>query len=132
METPNVFDGPNTNLVIRTQALLSQVQFLEYSFHVRMGHGGEFLQATYWEKDIYTSVPEIQYTRKWLLSPSMTDSEIIQTAFKLCMTSFEHRARESFMYRGARIFGPHFDVNDLVRLCQLAEGAGGRKPPEKH
>lgn len=119
-------------LIVRVKHLLRDVQFFGYAFDVREGHGGVYLQATYDDEDIYSGEWEQQHTRKWLLSPSMTPSEIVQTAFKLCLTSFEHRCREGFKYRGARIFGPHFDVNDLVELCQGREDAGGRKPPETH
>jgi len=92
-------------------------RFETYTFTVRDGHGGIYLQATYVEPDIVTGRPEEQHTRKWLLSPSMTRSEIAQTAFKLVMTSMEHRAREGFMYRGKRVFGPHFDVEALWQVC---------------
>lgn len=122
--------------VERANSLLSNVKFHlgeDYRFDVREGHGGVFLQGIYCDADIYTGYREIQHTRKWLLSPSMTDSEIVQTAFKCAITSAEHRAREGFRYRGARIFGPHFDCEDLVRLCEDGrEEAGGRIPPETH
>jgi len=55
--------------------------------------------------------------RKWMLSRHMTVSEIVQTAFKAVMTALEHEARENFKYRGAAIFGPHFDVERLVSLA---------------
>jgi hypothetical protein len=122
-------------LTERATAVLANVEFRlgeDYRFDIREGHGGVFLQAVYCDADIYTGHREIQYTRKWLLSPSMTDSEIVQTAFKCAITSAEHRAREAFKYRGARIFGPHFDCEDLVSLCTASEAAGGRKPPETH
>lgn len=58
--------------------------------------------------------------RKWMLSEHMTDSELVQTAFKACLAWEEHECRESFLYRGQRVFGPHFDVdvlsNQLARL----------------
>jgi hypothetical protein len=118
-------------LIQRINNIIFEIEFeidKEYSFHVKEGHGGVYLFATYWDKDIYTRHPEEQHTRKWLISPKMTDSEIVQTAFKLCITSMEHRTREAFKYKGARIFGPHFDVEDLVKLCKNGhEDAGGRK-----
>lgn len=117
-----------TAILLRTEFRLGE----PYRFDVREGHGGVFMQAIYNDRDIYTNTFERQHTRKWLLSPSMTDSEIVQTAFKCALTSAEHRAREAFTYRGARIFGPHFDVEDLVKLCADREDAGGRKPPETH
>lgn len=106
---------------------LAPVEFMNYRFSVRESHGGMFLQATYMDADIYSGKSEVQVTRKWLLSPQMTESEVIQTAFKCCLTSMEHRAREEFKFRGARIFGPHFNVNDLARLCADGkEDAGSR------
>lgn len=113
-------------LVLRAMAVLVNVKFPNYEFLVRAGHGGVFLRAQYPHADIYTDKIEQQLTRKWLLSPDMTDSEVVQTAFKCCWTSFEHRCREAFLYRGRRIFGPHFDVDDLWRLCAGREAAGGR------
>lgn len=116
-------------MIARIQQLLTHVVFQNYNWEVRRGHGGVFLRAWYMEADVYSHKPEKQYTRKWLLSPHMTDSEIVQTAFKCCLTSMEHRTREDFTYKGKRVFGPHFDIEDLVRLCRKRENAGGR--PQK-
>lgn len=115
-------------LVKRAMNLLENVRLTGYRFEVTEGHGGVYLRANYYEHDVYTSQYDVQHTRKWLLSPHMTDSEIIQTAFKCASTSYEHRVREHFLYRGRRIFGPHFDVNDLWELCEDRENAGGRQP----
>lgn len=116
-------------LLERASNVLYQVRFQAYRFFVIANERGEvYLQARYMDKDIYTGVDAEQRTRRWLLSPEMTVSEIVQTAFKCCMTSMEHRTREAFTYREARIFGPHFDVEQLVELCQRGgENAGGRK-----
>ncbi len=89
----------------------------EYEFHVNDTHGGIMLHATYVEKDIITNKLETQHTRHWRLTPSMTKSEIVQTVFKLCLTSAEHRCREHFLYRSKRVFGPHFDVDALHSIC---------------
>jgi len=59
-----------------------------------------------------------QTGRKWYLSPFMTKSEVVQTALKAVLTAEEHEARESFRYRGSAIFGPHFDVDSLVKLYE--------------
>jgi hypothetical protein len=118
----------NEALIARVDRLLDDVQFFAYRFEVREGHGGVFVQGLYEDSDIYTGAVERQHTRKWLLSPAMTDSEVVQTAFKLCMTSYEHRCREGFKYQGRRIFGPHFNVADLVALCDVGgEDAGGAR-----
>lgn len=107
----------NTLLIARAEKLLNFVRFYAYRFTVREGHGGVYLQGQYEDADIDTGVTETQYTRKWLLSPAMSDSEIVQTAFKLCMTSFEHQCREGFRYKDQLVFSPHYDVEALVELC---------------
>jgi hypothetical protein len=120
----------NERLIERAQRLLCDVDFympMRYTFEVRESHGGVFMQASYIEPDSYTGIPEVQRTRKWLISPEMTDSEIVSTAFKCCLTSSEHRCREAFKYKERRIYSPHYNVEDLVRLCETAENAGGRQ-----
>lgn len=62
--------------------------------------------------------------RKWRLSKWMTKSEIVQTAFMAYLTWIEHEARESFKYKGASIFGPHYDVDALVEIAGRIEVRG--------
>lgn len=114
----------------RLNELRALISFPDYTFCTRAApQGTYFLFAWYFERDVRTGNMERQTTRRWLITPQMTNSEIVQTAFKLVMTSYEHRAREHFRYKGARIFGPHFDVEDLVRLCEDGRNdAGGRHP----
>lgn len=103
------------------QALIDQtVEFGEYKFQVLSSDGEEFLalRGFYSDYDYYTKKNELQFTRKWNLSKHMTKSEIIQTVFKCCLTSYEHRCREAFKYRGKRVFGPHFDVEALHAICK--------------
>ena len=117
--------------VSRCRALLQHVQFKNYEFITyESTYDGFMLHARYIEPCVYTGQPAVQLTRRWILKPTMTDSEIVSTAFKCCLTSMEHRTRETFKYKGARIFGPHFDIEDLVSLCldNKREDAGGRVP----
>lgn len=100
------------------QDIVNMCCFGDYSFEIiDNGKGSIYLQAKFPEQDIVTGKWEAQHTRKWLLSPFMTKSEIVQTAFKCCLTSMEHIAREKFKYRGKRIFGPHFDIDALHEIC---------------
>ena len=81
--------------------------------------GGEFyLQLRYVERDIETKDPKDQHTRKWKLSKFSTKSEVVQTALKAALTSSEHMVREHFLYKGERVFSPHFDIEDLVELAK--------------
>jgi len=54
--------------------------------------------------------------RKWFLSPHMTRTEIVQTAFKAVSTALEHEMREGFLFRGESVFDPHLDVDTLVEM----------------
>ena len=98
--------------------VLLECRFPDYEFEVVAdSRGSIYLRAGYDEPDVTTGRTEHQVTRRWLLSPQMTRSEIVQTAFKCVMTSMEHRTREWFRYKGQAIFGPHFDVDVLCQIC---------------
>jgi L-rhamnose mutarotase len=99
-------------------AILSEVSFMDREFHLGEKNGVLFLQMRYMDKDVDTGQLEEQFCRKWQLSRYMTKSELVQTAFKAALTSQEHIAREFFRYKGAAVFGPHYDVDQLVELCQ--------------
>lgn len=111
--------------------LLQEVKLEGYGFFVIDKNGTLLLQACYEEPDAYTGVVEIQKTRKWMVSTHATKSEIIQTAFKCALTSYEHRCREGFKYKDKAIFGPHFDVDALVEICDQGrlEHRGDIEPP---
>lgn len=117
-----------TSTIERLREIVAQCSFMDYSFHVKTdGRGDLYLQATYIEPDIDTDLLETQTTRRWFLSPSMTKSEVVQTVFKCCITSMEHRTREHFTYRERRVFGPHFDVDALWGICdQISHREGVR------
>jgi hypothetical protein len=66
--------------------------------------------------DNVTGEPMAWKGRKWLLSEHMTDGEIVQTAFLATLTAIEHEIRETFTFRGAAIFDPHYDIQKLVDL----------------
>lgn len=97
--------------------IISQVRFRDKNIVLIDKEGVWFLQVQYYEEDVHTKNTEEQHGRKWYISPHMTESEIVQTAFKAVLTSQEHIAREWFTYKGRRIFHPHHNINNLIRLC---------------
>jgi hypothetical protein len=108
----------STMTIDQARAIIDNCSFYDYTFVVRESEkNGMVLQASYIEPDIVTGKPEVQLTRKWVLTPFMTKSEVVQTAFKCVITSMEHRTREHFRYKGKAIFGPHFDVDALWQVC---------------
>lgn len=104
------------------EAIIDQISYKDWFFLlVRQGppsNGTIYLQIHFNAPD--NDNPEVtvrQHGRKWLISPHMTTSEIVQTALKAVLTAEEHETRERFFYKGCTPFAPHFDV-DL--LCSLA------------
>lgn len=55
-----------------------------------------------------------QHGRKWYVSNYATDLEIVQTALKANLTFMEHEVRETFLFDGKAIFGPHLPLEALV------------------
>jgi hypothetical protein len=99
-----------------------------YEFAVLLdGRGEIYLQAAYSEPDTVTGAESRQLTRRWFLSPEMTKSELVQTAFKCIITSMEHRVREWFRYAGNAVFSPHYDVDALWELCEKKMFVGREK-----
>jgi hypothetical protein len=108
-------------------AILERLRFPGYKFKLgnfidRMVGVVYFLQAEFHSPCADTGNLTLMETRQWFISQNMTESEVVQTAFKCVLTAIEHEAREQFKYEGQAIFGPHFNVNDLVALA-----AAGRK-----
>lgn len=88
----------------------------------RIGTKGDnfWLQSAFMRPDADTGKWGLGFGRKWLISPHMTKSEVVQTALLAIIQNEEHEARENFRYKGERIFGPHFDVEERVQFCKTA------------
>lgn len=97
--------------------VLAQVHYRNWEFHVALDDTRPWLQVRFEDQCTATGAQSVQHGRKWMLSVHMSKSEIVQTALKAVLTAVEHEAREAFTYRGKRIFGPHFDVEELAKLC---------------
>lgn len=108
---------PNHNYAALDDVKYPGVRF--YLIHKGLDERGTYtyLQLEMECLDTDTGRHAFHKSRKWLLSEHMTRSEVVQTALKAVLTVLEHEARENFKYRGAAIFGPHFDVDALSDVC---------------
>jgi hypothetical protein len=104
----DIHDVPNECL--GPAAVLRNVSYRDWEFHIALD--GSYLQVKFSQEGQEWS------GRKWRLSPHMTRSEIVQTAFMAALACEEHECREKFKYRGKAVFGPHFDVEALVWLTE--------------
>lgn len=85
-------------------------------------NGGRwFYQIQCWRKDAITGEMGLGYGGKAYLSPHATDSELVQTIFGLYKGYWEHEARETFTWRGRRIFGPHLNVEALWSIARKVD-----------
>lgn len=80
-------------------AVLRQVQYRQWQFRVQPKGDGFLLQPRFVDPE-----QGLQGGRKWYISSHATKSEVVQTAFKACLTAEEHEVREYFTYKGQRIF----------------------------
>ena len=94
--------------------VLREVQFKDGSFVIEEIERGFLVQLRCTEEDVDTGQREMYRGRQWFIRRGASRDEIVRTAFLAAAVWQEHEARESFTYRGARIFGPHGDVDDLA------------------
>lgn len=124
-----------TQQIREYREVLDRIKFRDWKFWTH-DHMVGFDRTTYLQVE-FDALPagslegfhEPQTGRKWLLSPHMTDGEIVQTALMAILAALEHEVREEFTYRGQAIFGPHYDLEILVSVCETGHGDIKRTPP---
>jgi hypothetical protein len=101
-------------------------------FMINIGHDSEnkpgrfFFQIQCEREDVITGEWGTGYGGKAYLSEHMTDSELVQVIFGLYKSYVEHEARETFHYKGRRVFGPHVDVNALWEVARRVDVRSAR------
>lgn len=107
--------------------IASEVKLAE-NFHIRVGvdelngvAGRNYYQIVYWRKDVITDEYGWGYGGKAYLSEFASDSELVQTIFGLYKGYWEHEARETFQWRGRRVFGPHISTEALWEVAKRVD-----------
>ncbi len=111
------------------ELILSGVKFMDRTFRLLDKGDGWLLQMQYMEPDVDKpgSEPVLQSTRKWYISPYMTESEVVETAWACVCRSMMHIASEHFTYLGRRVYSQHFDVQARLEMCTHYD-FDGREP----
>lgn len=110
----------------RLTELLSEVE-LGMNCFLRIGRdpledGGKlFIQIACYRLDTITKQMGWGYGGKAYPSEHATDNEILQSAFGLYKGYWEHEARETFILRGRRPFGPHIDTWALWEVARRVD-----------
>lgn len=113
-------DGQVPKTVDEILAVLKECDFPDHKITVRMDGSRAYLQVRGWEADTVTGEPapeEGHAGRKWMLSPFMTKTEIVRTAYLACRAYTLHEFDELFKYRGRPVFNAHMDVDALWFAC---------------
>lgn len=93
------------------KTIFQQVRYKNWRFVC--GEDGDAL----WLQALFTdSKGEEQRCRKWRVSRHATLTEIVQTCLAAVLAAEEHEAREQFKYAGVALFGPHLNVEELLRF----------------
>lgn len=107
------------------QSIFDDIQFLDREFRItseesKDGKKRYFAQLIYYEADVDSANRKIekQSARKWYISPFSTKTEVVETAYAMCLRSAKHIVREWFKYKGYRVMSPHFDIEARVQLCK--------------
>lgn len=88
--------------------------------------GRFYFQIVCWLKDIITGEWGYGYGSKAYLSEHASDSELVQTIFGLYKGFWEHEARETFQWRGRRVFGPHIATEALWDIARRIDVRSAR------
>ena len=95
--------------------IISTIKYKDWEFLIFEENGINFIQIQFVDKCACgRDVDMLHKCRKWRISPNITKSELVQTAFLAVSTAEEHEMRENFKYKGAAIFAPHYDVDKLL------------------
>jgi hypothetical protein len=80
-----------------------------------------FVQIKCWRRDVITGEMGYGYGGKAWPSEHSTQNEIVQMVFGLYKSYWEHEARETFQWRGRRVFGPHISTEALWEVARRVD-----------
>jgi hypothetical protein len=102
--------------------IISKIEFKDWKFLLEpISDRGWLLQVSFMDRDIYTQEMELQKGRKFYISPYMVKGEVVKTAFLAVLQAMEHEVRETFLYEGKRILGPHIAIDALAEVANTRE-----------
>jgi hypothetical protein len=110
-------------LVERMQQLTSEIELgMNCSVVVSKTPGkGAYVQIECYREDTITKKMGTGRGGKAYPSEHSTDSEIFQIVFGLYKGYWEHEARETFVLRGRRPFGPHIATEALLTVARKVD-----------
>lgn len=127
--TGTVTESSRSVLRRRLRKIVGEIR-LGMECQIRVGEDPEterlFVQIKCWRMDVITGEMGWGYGGKGYPSEHSTDSEIIQMIFGLYKGYWEHEARETFEWRGRRVFGPHISTEALWDVARRVDVRSAR------
>jgi hypothetical protein len=80
-----------------------------------------YFQIRCWRKDAITGVYDFGYSGPSYVNPKSSDSQIVAQVFGLYKGYWEHETRETFQWKGRRIFGPHISLEALWEVARRVD-----------
>lgn len=77
------------------------------------GPSGWFIRCSFQRPDTDTGKVGRGFGRWWIIESGTTVGGVVKTMWAACKMIVEHELHEAFLYRGARVFDPHADVDRL-------------------
>jgi hypothetical protein len=93
--------------------------------------GRYYYQIQCWRKDVITGEMDYGFGGKAYLSEHATDSELVQTIFGLYLAYWTHEARETFLWNGRRVFGPHIATEALHSVANRVDVRSARHEEDR-
>ncbi len=112
--------------VVRLERIAGEIELgmgcsVRVARDVEIPQGRFFFQITCWRRDVVTGEMGYGYGGKAYLSEHASDSELVQTIFGLYRAYWEHEARETFSWKGRRVFGPHISTEALWDVARRVD-----------
>lgn len=106
----------NTKLLRRLSTFRDEIT-LGMNCAIRIGQDPEtervFWQIQCYRMDVITKEMGYGFGGKYYPSEHSSDSELLNMIFGAYKSYWEHEARETFEWRGRRVYGPHISIHAL-------------------
>ena len=109
-ETERDYPPSNAPFLARCVAIVERIAYRNWWFECGPQGDAYRIRVAFPAVDRATGESSVRRGRHWLLTPDMSDADIVRTALLAVLTAEEHEARESFLVDGRPLFGPHFQI----------------------
>lgn len=102
--------------------IIGQVSCEPYGFIVTELSSNVYIQAKLWRYDVYSQEWGYGYGGVQVVTPDMSEDDVVKRCFVAARDYAEHEVRENFLWKGRRVFDPH---QPLQNLWDISRGGPG-------